>query len=50
MLIPWARRLRKRGAEPRFLAGDMFARCAEDKREADSKEHLQARTEAVALD
>ena len=42
MLIPWARRLSKRGAEPRSLADDMFARCAEDNREADLKEHLEA--------
>ena len=49
-MIPWARRVRKRGAAPRCLADYMCARCAEDKREADSKERLEARTEAVVED
>ena len=50
MLITWARRLRAREAEPRFLADDMFARDSANNREADARDHLKARIETVIED
>ena len=47
MMVPWARRLRKIGVAPRFLADDMFARCSAPKHVEEPLEHLQALTEAV---
>ena len=50
MMVPWARRLRKRGVSPRFLADDMFARCSTPRHVEDPLEHLLAITEAVVED
>jgi hypothetical protein len=47
MLLAWAARLRKRGATPRYLADDMFARCTSRRNVEDPKECLMALTEAV---
>ena len=47
MMLAWAVRLRKRGATPRYLADDMFARCTAPKNVEYPKECLMQLTEAV---
>ena len=47
MMLAWAARLRKRGATPRYLADDMFARCIAPRNVEDPKECLMQQTRAV---